>query len=296
MPNITFIINRSSGVGSKQSEALIEEIGAQFPSAKIERLSAHHKLEECLPPLDSEEEVVVAAGGDGTISAVADKLAGTKALLGVIPTGTFNHFAKDLGLPLDLKGALDVIKEGKAMEVDVGEANGRVFINNSSFGLYPRLVRLRSKNQFRLQCSKWWALLRGMVFLLLHFPVIEARLTVEGKELRKRTPFVFIGANRYRLDALQIGTRARLDEGILSVFTARDLGRLGLFRLAVKALFGRLHTDKDFESFCAEELQVDMPRKSVSISFDGEVTRMETPVRYRIRPKALRVIVPRAPR
>jgi diacylglycerol kinase family enzyme len=293
---ITVIINKSSGADPTRAAKLREEIGKAFPTAKIHELSAGDQLANHLPPLDSEDAVmVVAAGGDGTVSTVAAELAGTNATLGVIPLGTFNHFAKDLGIPVDLEGALEVIKAGRIITVDVADANERVFINNSSFGLYPRLVRLRREHQFRLRCSKWWALCRGTVSLLLHLPTIEVQLTVDGRKMRRRTPFVFIGNNRYQLDPLQIGKRVHLNEGVLSIFTARNVGRLGLFRLALKALFGRLHADEDFDSFLSTEMEVETPRKWVFISFDGEVDQVGTPVQYRVRPNALRVIVPPEP-
>src|SRR5205085_3689399 len=97
-------------------------------------------------------------GGDGTQSAIASRLAGTQLVHGVLPLGTLNHFAKDLGIPLQLDEAVRTLAEGRVLEVDVGEVNGRVFINNSSLGLYPEIVRERELQQMRLGKSKWRAL------------------------------------------------------------------------------------------------------------------------------------------
>src|SRR5947199_3052283 len=88
---------------------------------------------------------VVAGGGDGTVSAVASALVGTDKALGVLPLGTLNHFAKDLCIPLEVVGAARNVCEGREVSVDVGEVNGRVFINNSGLGLYPHIVRRREK-------------------------------------------------------------------------------------------------------------------------------------------------------
>ena len=92
-------------------------------------------------------DVVVAAGGDGTISSVAAALIDTPVPLGILPVGTLNHFAKDLGLPLDLAGAVRTIMEGQRRRVDVGEVNGRIFVNNSSIGMYPVMVRDRDERR-----------------------------------------------------------------------------------------------------------------------------------------------------
>ncbi|MEO6034068.1 MAG: diacylglycerol kinase family protein [Verrucomicrobiota bacterium] len=239
---------------------------------------------------------VVAAGGDGTISAVAGELAGTSALLGVIPMGTLNHFAKDLGLPLDIESALAVIKEGRVRSVDIAEADDRVFINNSSVGLYPHLVRLREHHQSRLRLSKGWAMLRAAATLLHRIPTLEVQLNVDGKKLVRHTPFVFVGNNQYHADGLKIGNRVCLDEGVLSIFTTHHVGRLGFFRLVLKAMFGLLHADKDFDSFKVTEIRIDVSGHSHDVSFDGEVVRMKSPIHYRVRPKALQVIVSREPK
>ena len=154
---------------------------------------------------------VVAGGGDGTISTVAALLAGTDKALAVLPLGTLNHFAKDLGLPLELEAAARVAATGRVVRVDVGEVNGRVFINNSSIGLYPRLVRRRQQQQDRLGRGKWAAFLFAGLSVLRRYPFLDVRLEADGRTFSRRTPFVFVGNNDYLMDGLQIGARARLD-------------------------------------------------------------------------------------
>lgn len=127
--------------------------------------------------------IVVAGGGDGTISTVASVLAGTDAVLGVLPLGTLNHFAKDLGLPLDLNEAVATIIEGHVAQVDIGELNGRTFINNSSLGLYPKLVSHRDAHQ-RLGRSKWWAFFRAMLMELVAFAVFAEKEPIFSCRLR----------------------------------------------------------------------------------------------------------------
>jgi diacylglycerol kinase family enzyme len=241
---------------------------------------------------DYESGVVVAAGGDGTINAVASQLVGTGKVLGVLPFGTLNHFAKDLGVPLDAGEAARAIVAGRTALVDVGEVNGRFFLNNSSLGLYPTLVREREKLQHRLGRGKWSAAFWAALTVLRRYPFLSVRLEIDGRGLRRRTPFVFVSNNEYELDGFRIGTRARLDAGTLSLHVTRDIGRCGLARLALRAFCGRLRADRDFDMIAAREVWIETRHRRLRVATDGEITIMRPPLRYRVLPAALRVIVP----
>src|SRR6476661_1050095 len=197
-----------------------------------------------------------AAGGDGTVSAVASQLAGTGTVLGVLPMGTLNHFAKDLGIPLEQDAAIDVLARGRVAPVDVGEVNGRVFINNSSIGIYPDIVLDRERQRRRLGRGKWPALLVACLNVLRRHPSLKVELQVDGKRLLRRSPFVFIGNNRYEVEGFAIGSRTALDTGRLSLYMAHRGGRFGLLRLALLALLQRLRQADDFEMLEAAELVI----------------------------------------
>jgi len=237
--------------------------------------------------------MVVAAGGDGTVSAVASQLAGTDTVLGVLPMGTLNHFAKDIGMPLELDAALDVLARGRIAHVDVGEVNGRVFINNSSIGIYPDIVLDRERQRRRLGRSKWPALAVASLNVLRRHPSVAIQLEVEGeKQPARRSPFVFIGNNRYEIAGFEIGNRKSLEDGKLSLYMAHHGGRFGLLALALQALFGTLRQADDFEMHEATELAIKSARRAIRVSADGEVMLMQPPLQYRIRAGALRVMVP----
>ena len=234
---------------------------------------------------------VVAGGGDGTVNAVASALAGTGAVLGVLPLGTLNHFAKDLGIPLDLPGAVRTILSGRVRDVDVGYVNGQMFLNNSSLGMYPQLVRDREAEQGRGH-SKWVALTIAAVAALRHPRPVRVRLRLDGAAtLDRRTPLLFVGNNRYSMDGVRMGGRLRLDAGQLWVCMAPEAGYCRLLGLAVRALAGRLHPD-ELDARDATEFWVETRRRRVEVAWDGEVTTMATPLHYRIQPRALRVMVP----
>lgn len=238
-------------------------------------------------------EIIVAGGGDGTVNAVASELVGTEKTFGVLPLGTLNHFAKDLNIPLDLAGAAQNLIAGEVTQVDIGEVNGHVFINNSSLGLYPSIVRHREKQQERLGRGKWFAAVWATLKVFRRYPLFSVRLSADGQEFRRRTPFVFIGNNEYQMDTFNLGARSCLDAGHLSLHLTRDIGRFGLVRLAFSALFGRLREAKDFDMLCAREVWIETRRKHLRVATDGEVNNMESPLHYRIRPAALRVIAPK---
>ena len=236
-------------------------------------------------------QTIVAGGGDGTINAVASQIIGTSSILGILPLGTLNHFAKDLHIPLDLEGAARNLISGRAVSVDVGEVNGRIFLNNSSLGIYPRIVRQREQQQ-KIGRSKWIAFARATISVLVHYSHFRVRLQVEGKKLLRKTPFVFIGNNRYEMEGLNIGERKRLDADELCLVIANRAGRVDLLRLVFLALLGRLREARNFEVLVTKQISIETRGHLASISTDGEVIQINTPLKYVCRPGALRVIVP----
>lgn len=292
---IEVIINASSGAPDK--EVVRSRLVDLFAAKNIEaRMTLARNGAEVIDlgqkAAQSDADIIVAGGGDGTISSVASTVIGSDKSLGVLPFGTMNHFAKDLHIPLDLEGAVDTIVAGHKTQVDVGEVNGRIFLNNSSLGLYPSIVRERQKQQ-RLGWGKWPAYVWAALAVLRRYPFLTIRLNVDGNALRSRTPFVFIGNNEYEMETLNIGSRACLDAGQLSLYMSLRTGRLGLIRLALRALFGGLRQEKDFLALSTQEIWIETKHKHVRVAFDGEVTAMEPPLHYRVRPRELRVLVPR---
>jgi YegS/Rv2252/BmrU family lipid kinase len=294
MPPVTVIINASSGIGAKDD--LRQRLNDAFEASSLEvniflAHSGAEVTELARGAAHSPSEVVVAGGGDGTINAVATAIIDHDKTLGVVPLGTLNHFAKDLNIPLDLEAAAQTIVAGHSIKVDVGEVNGRVFLNNSSLGLYPQIVREREK-QKRFGYRKWPAFAWAALTVLRRYPFLDVRLQVAGKEFQRRTPFVFVGNNQYVMESFSIGIRERLNEGQLSLYITNRTGRLGLARLALRALLGRLREEKDFLALNAHEVWIATRHKKLRVAFDGEVELLVTPLHYRVRPRALRVIVP----
>ena len=226
-------------------------------------------------------DVVVAAGGDGTVSSVATGLVNTGVPLGVIPLGTRNHFAKDIGIP-DVPTAIKVIAEGHTRLVDIGEVNGHVFVNNSSIGLYPEMVTDRKS-------LKWFPVLRATLRTLLRFPLLHVAVALAGRVFSARTPFVMIGNNEYALTVRELGSRPRLDTGKLSVYTIRATRRAAMFGAMLRALF-RSKKPLELEAHNVDRADIVTTKRSLRVAVDGEVYRMVPPLKYKSRPGALLVV------
>lgn len=290
------ILNPSSGAPGREPphERLAEIFAAADAAPRVElALGGGEVIEKARQAVADGCDPIVAGGGDGTINAVASVVLGTSRTLGVLPMGTFNHFAKDLGIPLDLEEAAAVCLAGYATRVDVGEVNGRIFLNNSGLGLYPSVVRHRERQQEDFGRGKWNAFARALYAVLRRYPFLDVRLGIEGRELYRRTPFVFVGNNEYRMESFRLGGRPRLDAGQLCLYVAHKTGRLGLLRFAWNALFGNLDAQPDLDSLCAPEVRIDTRRRLLHVSADGEVEVMASPLLYRVLPGALNVLVPR---
>jgi YegS/Rv2252/BmrU family lipid kinase len=294
--SVKVIINARSGIGDKDEarRRLVEIFQARGVDSEV--LVAENGAEVAALAKKSVREdwtVITAGGGDGTINTVASCLMGTDKILGVLPLGTLNHFARDLRIPLDLEGAAQTVISGRPAPVDVAEVNGRIFLNNSSLGFYPTIVQEREKQQ-RLGFGKWPAFVWATLAAFRRYPFLHLRLVAGGKEIARKTPFVFVGNNEYLMERLNIGGRERLDRGLLSLYVTNRTGRWGLIRLALRALVGRLREEKDFLALLTGEVEIETRHRRLRVAFDGEVDTMLTPLHYQSRPGGLRVMVPGA--
>jgi diacylglycerol kinase family enzyme len=291
------IVNRHGGTlkgAGDDGEARLHEAFAKAGVDADIRLTHPDDIYDALaegakaPGLDA----LVAGGGDGTLSCAAGHLAGSGRPLGILPLGTLNHLARDAGIPAELEEAAAVIAGGHVRAIDLAEVNGRVFVNNSSVGLYPDMVRLREAEQERSGRGKRLAMLSASLTTLRHFRRHRLWISAEGLEAPVHTPLLFVGNNRYEVNLFALGRREALDEGELCLYAVRAKSRAGLFWAGIRGVFGRLDQQRDFVTAYVREAEVSIDREMLVVSADGETVRLETPLRYRIRPKALNLIVP----
>lgn len=292
---VEVIVNAGSGRSkAEEFRRLVErEFHAQGVEAKVVLARGGRRLAALARSAgEGASRTVVAAGGDGTVNAVASALLGTDKRLGVLPVGTFNYFAKNLGIPLDLAGAVRTVASGRAADVDLCEVNGRIFLNNSSIGLYPSIIRQREQEYRRWGRRQLVAYAAALRAIFGRGAFLSVRITTEGGELTERTPLVFVGGNRYQIEEFDLPGRRCVRRGELAIYVARTGGRAGLLRLALQALLRRLRGERRLEVLCAGEALVETRRRRLRVALDGEVVVLRTPLLFRTRPAALRVLVP----
>ena len=293
MKNAVTIINSGGGsVGDDAEDQVRAALAKAGVDAEVFVLDAAKCAEKAKEAVQGGVPLVIAAGGDGTVSAVAGELAGSETRLGILPLGTLNHFARDLGIPDDLDEAAQLLASGRPQTVDLAELNGRTFINNSAIGLYPMMVLDRDAQQRRLGRSKWLALMVASVRTLARFRHQRLRLTVNGRPAPANTPLLFVGNNDYQLELPNAGSRDSLNDGKLCVLVMRSQSRAGFIAATARALLGRTRGNDMVRLDGVTSLRVDSHRSQLSVSLDGETCHFAPPLDYRIRPGALQVIAP----
>lgn len=277
-----------------QVRTLFEEAGHEV---RVESASGAGIVPLIEAAAASDAEAVVVGGGDGTVASAANLLMGTGKALGILPLGTLNLYAKDLATPLDLAEASRAVAGGSVRAMDVGEVNGRVFLNHSVLGLYPRIVQDREETRESLglrrwKVSKWPAMALAAARALRQYPMLSVTLVAEGQRRSFLTPALAVANNDYDDGYGSFLKRSKLDAGHLALYVAKHRSAWGMARLMAGLLLGRWQRDQELEAFRLESFTVATLRRRLRVANDGEVEPMTAPLRYRIRKGALRVLVP----
>lgn len=291
---IVVIVNRGGGSAAGAEERIREAFEGTGVETDV-RLVEPGELDRCCAEAAGAKGVdaLVAAGGDGTISTAAAAVADTGLPFGILPMGTLNHFARDAGIPLDLKEAAAAIAAGRTRRVDAAEVNGRLFVNNSAVGLYPMLVRAREAQQRQFGRTKRRAMLVAAARAMWRFSSRRLTLRFAGMKAPVETPLLFVGNNKYETGLLSLGQRTAIDRGELCIYAPLARSRLGFIWLSLRAVLGRPDRQDDFLTIeGVEEAEIDSRRPLLMVATDGEARMMEMPLRYRIRAGALNLIVP----
>lgn len=288
---VTVIVNKRSGSSTEQSRAAIDaalaRAGLRAQIVAVPGAGIQAAAEKAAGAGDT----LIAAGGDGTVSTVAAVAVRQRATFGVIPLGTLNHFAKDAGIPLDIDAAVAAIAAGRTTPLDTGELNGRTFVNNASVGVYANVVRERQLEQ-RHGRGKWPAFAIGLARALSNYRQITVRMTVDGRPLVRRTPFVFVGNGEYFAEGVALGRRTSLTTGRLWIALAPECSRAEMLILITRAIAGRLTPEVKLEEFRAVELTLESRATDAGMAMDGELVGIRPPFKCACRPGMLRTILP----
>lgn len=287
----TLFLNRSSGVKLPAEE--LEALRAAAQERKLEVLEISRDLN--IPAAIRERrgrgiKLFIAAGGDGTIHHVAQGLIHTEAILGVIPIGTYNHFARDLSIPLDWREALRIACEGQTIQIDSARANERTFVNNLSIGLYPELVTKREEHG--RDYPRWKARLYAFYSTARKYPHVTLTLESETRQELVRTPVFMVSNGAYDLTRIGIDApRATLMEGKMSVYWLPRIPRWQLTKFIARFLAGRVRGTPGFRSYQTQRLRVSSRDALLKVGMDGEVFTLQTPIVITIAPASLSVRV-----
>jgi diacylglycerol kinase family enzyme len=291
---VVVIVNRGGGSADGAEQRIREAFEGTGVEPEVRLVEPGELERHCAEVAETQGvDALVAAGGDGTISTAAGAVADKDVALGILPMGTLNHFARDAGIPLDLKEAAAAIAAGRTRQVDAAEVNGRLFVNNSAVGLYPMLVRAREAQQRQLGRSKRVAMLVAAARAMWRFSSRRLTLRFAGMKAPVETPLLFVGNNIYETGLLSLGRRSAIDKGELCLYAPLARSRLGFVWLSLRAVLGRPDRQRDFLTLEGiEEVEIGSRREMLTVAADGEACPMKTPLKYRVRKGALKLIVP----
>lgn len=294
--SLPVVVNRAGGTAAALGDALADRLRDAFAAAGYGidlHLVEGRDVAETVSRMGT-APVVVVGGGDGTLGAAAQaRVDSGGGALGLLPLGTRNHLAHELGIPDDLDDAVAAIASGAVRSIDLATVNGIGFVNNASVGFYPLLVRWRDAERRRRGLPKGLATIAAAWATIRRMPHHRLRLTIGSQVRPVSTPLLFVGNNRYMLERGRIGQRVALDDGLLSVFAVATRSRIGLAWFAVRTLLGFSDPQQDFAAVGETAgFIVESAAGHVDVALDGEVHRLETPLRFQVLPCAFTVIAP----
>lgn len=239
---------------------------------------------------------VVAVGGDGTINAVAQAAHAAGCAMGVVPLGTFNYFARTHGISTEPAQAAQMLMQAVPTPVQVGTVNGHVFLVNASLGLYPVLLEDRETYKARFGRSRWVALGAACLTLLRFHRQLRLQIDQGGVVRNVRTPTLFVGNNRLQLEQVGVSLSEHparaLDDGQIAAVMLKPMGTLAMVGLMLRGAMGTLGEADSVESFAFSRMVVQPRRRKIKVAFDGEVTRMRTPLEFRVAAQPLFLMKP----
>jgi diacylglycerol kinase family enzyme len=293
-PIAQVIMNRDSGSDNKA--ALAREIEAAFTAhgwqvkfALVGRRDLHRQAQQTVSQASG---AIVVAGGDGTINAVASSCVEADQPLGLVPAGTFNYVARNLGVPTGVSQAVSIIVNGRVRHIDIGTINGRIFLNNAGFGLYAKMLARREQDKRRFGRSRVVAFVSGIRGLLSSRPLYAVELVADGHPERRLTTTLFFGCNALQLEHFNVAAAECLRQHKLAVLSLKLRSRWEVAVAACAALTGRLDAVETTDAFCANHVRVQTQRRALQVVVDGEIILLRPPLEVTLRPGALQVFAP----
>jgi diacylglycerol kinase family enzyme len=296
------LINSKSGtvrsMGAEAAARLVENEIAHWPGASEVHLIDGTGITDAVAKMVASGRFnrIIVGGGDGTVASVAGQLAGTAIALGILPMGTMNLMAKALGIAPALSVALGQLKDAHVRSIDAARAGDRLFLHHISFGIQPRMVKIRERIGYSSRMTKMLSGARAMISVLFKSQSLRLKVNLDGQDHDLRTPALIVSNNIYE-DSVWL-KQARLDEGLLGLYAVRPMSKLALLRLALDLLRGRWRDNLNVEESHGRRVIIEKRRRfggksrGIVATIDGELTLLESPLEIRIDPRVLQVLVP----
>ncbi len=294
--SIEVILNaRSGSQAAKESREILEKVfGESGRSYDISVVSGDEITRVAEEKAQSDCDVMVAGGGDGTICGVAEAARKRDKTLGVLPLGTFNYFAKNLQIPLDLTEAAKVILEGEPVRASILDLDGRLILNNTSIGIHPAAMVKRRKLYRKFGRNQLSAYLSVILTAFQPAPRLRVKLASDEGELVRETPMVMICSNAFQMETFSLAGKECLAQDKFAVYVARMGGRLTILHLGWRAVLGCLRPGVDYEVICTSDVQIETLRhRRFRAAVDGELERLQSPLHFKVAPQRLCVLAPR---
>ena len=299
---LSIIYNQKSGFHAAQQDEVYEHLMTFWTQHGFEiqvfELNQKVDFDEMMKSVLSRHQqadlrgVVVAAGGDGTLNAVAKRLMHTNIPMGVIPLGTFNYVARVLDIPIDVFAAADVIATGKFREVHVATINDQIYLNNASLGLYPLFIKKRELYNQHFGRFPLNAYTSGLDVLLREHKSLKLSINVDGQKYPVATPLIFFGNNQLQLCDMKLRIAECTANGKLAGVVVAKSDRFSLLKMLLKLIQGKIEQTPDVYTFCAENITVGCKKDKVTVAIDGELMELETPLNFSVQKSSLKVMVP----
>jgi len=290
------LLNEKSGTAHALGvtrEALSDLFSSNGIHATIDADCSRSMNARVADALASDAHVIVAAGGDGTVTALAGALVGGDKDLAILPLGTFNAVAKDLHLPLDLPAAVAALAHGNRQLIDVAEVNGRIFMQKVVIGLIPGLAAGRELIRGQESLAAKLAFIRHIFRRLARARRMAVILdSGEGARRIERVQSLAVACDSYDEGLGKFFSRQDLNQGTLTLYLLHHFTAGDFFRLLIGMLMGRWRDDEALSMQSVREVTIDVKKRAINVMIDGEVEMFETPLNFRILPQALSVLVP----
>ena len=301
---LSMIYNEKSGFHASHHDEIYEKLMTLWTSHGFEiqvfDIGSEPDIQSLMKKVFQRHEkyhtqgVIVAAGGDGTLNAVASQMLKQQIPMGILPMGTFNYVARVLHIPLDILEAAEVIATGEQRASHVACINNQIYLNNASLGLYPLFIKKREEYNRKFGRFPLNAYTSGLDVLIRDWKELKLEVEVDDKKYPVKTPLIFFGNNQLQLEELKLKVSKCAELGEIAGVVIAKGDKLTLFKTLFQTIRGKLEQASDVYSFGAQKVTVYSRKPKLTVALDGEIVSMSTPLHLHVEKNALNIMVPHA--